>query len=153
MGATGARGRNGEAVNGGRQGENSRVKVVVAKLGLDGHDRGARVISRLLRDAGMEVIYTGIRQTPDTVCNIALQEDADVLGISILSGAHLALVSRLMEALKGRGLEIPVVVGGIIPDEDVEQLGTLGVKAVFTPGTPAAEIVKRIHEIAGQPRD
>ncbi len=130
-----------------------RVRVVIAKLGLDGHDRGARVVSRLLRDAGMEVIYTGIRQNPDKVCNIALQEDAHVVGISILSGAHRALLARLMEGMKQRGLKIPVVVGGIIPDDDLEYLRSLGIAAVFPPGSPVADIVNKIDELAGQAKD
>ena len=130
-----------------------RVRVVIAKLGLDGHDRGARVVSRLLRDAGMEVIYTGIRQNPDKVCNIALQEDAQVVGISILSGAHRALLTRLMERMKRCGLNVPVVVGGIIPDDDLEFLHSLGIAAVFPPGSPAADIVKKIDELAGQAKD
>jgi methylmalonyl-CoA mutase C-terminal domain/subunit len=129
--------------------DGKRIRVVVAKLGLDGHDRGAKVISRFLRDAGMEVIYTGIRQTPETVCNVALHEDADVVGISILSGAHRTLVAKLMELMKDRKLEIPVIVGGIIPDDDVTYLESLGVSGVFTPGASAAGIVKKIHEITG----
>ena len=131
----------------------SRVRVIIAKLGLDGHDRGARVVSRLLRDAGMEVIYTGIRQNPEKVCNIALQEDAQVIGVSILSGAHRALLARLMEGMKSRGLEIPVVVGGIIPDDDLDYLQSLGIAAVFPPGSPASDIVNKIDELARQAKD
>lgn len=127
--------------------------MVIAKLGLDGHDRGARVVSRLLRDAGMEVIYTGIRQNPEKVCNIALQEDAHVVGVSILSGAHRVLLARLMEGMKSRGLEIPVVVGGIVPDDDVAYLHSLGIAALFPPGSPAADIVNKIHELAGKAED
>lgn len=124
-----------------------KIRVVVAKLGLDGHDRGAKFIARFLRDAGMEVIYTGIRQTPAAVCQVALQEDADLIGISILSGAHKTLIPKLLAQLHHNELAIPVIVGGIIPDEDVEYLKSLGVKAVFTPGTFAREIVERIDEI------
>jgi methylmalonyl-CoA mutase C-terminal domain/subunit len=133
--------------------QTERVRVVIAKLGLDGHDRGALVVSRLLRDAGMEVIYTGIRQSPDKVCSIAQQEDAHVVGISILSGAHRTLLSRLMEGMKSRKLEIQVVVGGIIPDDDMEYLRSLGISAVFPPGSPAADIVNKIDELARQAKD
>lgn len=130
-----------------------KIRVVIAKLGLDGHDRGANVVSRFLRDAGMEVIYTGIRQSPEDVCNVALQEDADLIGVSILSGAHNTLVPRLIAELEKNGLNIPVVVGGIIPDEDSECLKSAGVQAVFTPGTPAEEIVKVINGIVEENRD
>ncbi len=134
----------------GRGGRN--IRVVVAKLGLDGHDRGAKVISRFLRDAGMEVIYTGIRQTPEAVCNVALQEDADIVGISILSGAHNTLVPRLLEALKERGMKVPVVVGGIIPERDAELLKKAGVEEVFTPGASARDIARRLADIAEKQR-
>ena len=130
-----------------------KIRVVIAKLGLDGHDRGANVISRFLRDAGMEVIYTGIRQSHEDVCRVALQEDAHVIGISILSGAHNTLVPRLITELAKNDLNIPVVVGGIIPDEDGEYLRSKGVRAIFTPGTPAEEIVKTIHAIVKEKRD
>jgi methylmalonyl-CoA mutase C-terminal domain/subunit len=130
-----------------------KIRVVIAKLGLAGHDRGANVISRFLRDAGMEVIYTGIRQTPEDVCRVALQEDSDLIGISILSGAHNTLVPRLIAELEKNDLDIPVVVGGIIPDADSEYLKSKGVRAIFRPGTPAEEIVKTIHAIVEEKRD
>ena len=127
-----------------------KVRVLVAKPGLDGHDRGAKVVARALRDAGFEVIYTGIRQTPEMIAEAALQEDVDVVGLSILSGAHMALVPAVQEALKKVGLEdIVLLVGGIIPDEDVEALRKLGVKGVFGPGTSTQEIVDFIHEQLG----
>ena len=111
------------------------IRVLIAKPGLDGHDRGAKVIARALRDAGMEVIYTGLRQTPEMISEAALQEDVDVVGLSILSGAHMALVPRILELMKANGLDdVLVVVGGIIPDEDVTQLKGMGVSAVFGPG-------------------
>jgi methylmalonyl-CoA mutase, C-terminal domain len=120
--------------------------VVIAKPGLDGHDRGAKVIARALRDAGMEVIYTGLRQTPEQIVSAALQEDADVIGLSILSGAHNHIAPRLMELLKEKGLEdVLVVIGGIIPDVDIPKLRQLGVKGVFLPGTPMQEIIDFIN--------
>src|SRR5690606_11836363 len=120
----------------------TRTRVVIAKPGLDGHDRGARVIARALRDAGMEVIYTGLRQTPEQIAATALQEDADVVGLSILSGAHMHVCSRLMAELRARGLEdVTVLVGGIIPDVDVPKLQAMGVTGVFPPGTPMQAIV------------
>ncbi len=123
-----------------------RIKVLVAKLGLDGHDRGAKVVARALRDAGMEVVYTGIRQTPEQVVNAALQEDVDVVGISILSGAHMALVPRVLELLREKGLEdVIVVVGGIIPSDDIPKLKAMGVKEVFIPGTPLNTIIEFIR--------
>ncbi len=125
------------------------IKVLVAKLGLDGHDRGAKIIARGLRDAGFEVIYTGIRQTPEQVVQAAIQEDVDVIGISILSGAHMALIPKVLELLKENGAEdIPVVVGGIIPTDDAKKLVEMGVKKVFIPGTPMKEIVKIIEEVS-----
>jgi methylmalonyl-CoA mutase C-terminal domain/subunit len=119
------------------------IRVVIAKPGLDGHDRGAKVIARALRDAGMEVIYTGLRQTPEQIVAAALQEDAQVIGLSILSGAHMHICPRIMELLKEKGLrdEVLVVVGGIIPDVDVPKLNALGIKGVFLPGTPMQAIV------------
>ena len=124
-----------------------RIRVVVAKPGLDGHDRGAKVIARALRDAGMEVIYTGLRQTPEQIVTAALQEDADVIGLSILSGAHMHICPRVMELLKERGLnDVTVVVGGIIPDADVPRLTALGIASVFQPGTPMQHIVDVITE-------
>ena len=123
-----------------------KIRVVVAKPGLDGHDRGAKVIARALRDAGMEVIYTGLRQTPEQIVAAALQEDADVVGLSILSGAHNHIAPRLMELLKAKGLEdVLVVIGGIIPDVDIPKLKALGVKGVFLPGTPMQEIIDFIR--------
>jgi methylmalonyl-CoA mutase C-terminal domain/subunit len=123
-----------------------KLRVIIAKPGLDGHDRGAKVIARALRDAGMEVIYTGLRQTPEQIVSAALQEDADVIGLSILSGAHNHIVPRLMELLKEKGLEdVLVVIGGIIPDVDIPKLKALGVKGVFLPGTPMQEIVDFIN--------
>jgi methylmalonyl-CoA mutase C-terminal domain/subunit len=124
-----------------------RIRVLVAKPGLDGHDRGAKVIARALRDAGMEVIYTGLRQTPDMIVSAALQEDVQVIGLSILSGAHNAILPRVMELLKEKHMDdVLVLVGGIIPDEDAEQLKKLGVAAVFQPGASLEGIVKFIHE-------
>ncbi len=120
----------------------SKVRVVIAKPGLDGHDRGAKVIARALRDAGMEVIYTGLRQTPEQIVTAALQEDADVIGLSILSGAHNHIAPRLMDLLKANGLDdVLVVIGGIIPDVDVPRLHAMGVKGVFLPGTPMQDII------------
>jgi methylmalonyl-CoA mutase, C-terminal domain len=118
------------------------IRVVIAKPGLDGHDRGAKVIARALRDAGMEVIYTGLRQTPEQIVSAALQEDADVIGLSILSGAHLHVCTRLMALLRDAGLDdVLVVVGGIIPDRDVERLQEVGVRGVFLPGTSMQDII------------
>ena len=115
---------------------------MIAKPGLDGHDRGAKIIARALRDAGMEVIYTGLHQTPEQIVETAIQEDADAVGISILSGAHMTLVPRILDGLRENGVEdVLVVVGGTIPAEDAEELRRLGVAAVFTPGAPTAEIV------------
>ena len=123
-----------------------KLRVVIAKPGLDGHDRGAKVIARALRDAGMEVIYTGLRQTPEQIVTAALQEDADVIGLSILSGAHNHIAPRLMELLKEKGLDdVLVVIGGIIPDVDVPKLKAIGVKGVFLPGTPMQEIIDFIR--------
>jgi methylmalonyl-CoA mutase, C-terminal domain len=123
-----------------------KLRVVIAKPGLDGHDRGAKVIARALRDAGMEVIYTGLRQTPEQIVSAALQEDADVIGLSILSGAHNHIAPRLMELLKEKGLDdVLVVIGGIIPDLDVPKLQQIGIKGVFLPGTPMQEIIEFIN--------
>ncbi|MCL6506710.1 MAG: cobalamin B12-binding domain-containing protein [Bryobacteraceae bacterium] len=127
------------------------IRVLVAKPGLDGHDRGVKVIARALRDAGMEVIYTGLRQTPEMIVNAALQEDVQVIGLSILSGAHNAVVPRVMQLLKEKGAEdVLVIVGGIIPDEDAEQLKKCGVAAVFQPGASLEEIVNFIRSSAKQ---
>jgi methylmalonyl-CoA mutase, C-terminal domain len=118
------------------------IRVVIAKPGLDGHDRGAKVIARALRDAGMEVIYLGLRQTPEQIASAALQEDADVIGLSILSGAHLQVCTRLMALLRDGGLDdVLVLVGGIIPDRDVERLNEVGVRGVFLPGTSMQDII------------
>jgi methylmalonyl-CoA mutase, C-terminal domain len=125
----------------------SKIRVLVAKPGLDGHDRGAKVIARALRDAGMEVIYTGLRQTPEMVVNAALQEDVQVIGLSILSGAHNAIVPRVMGLLKQNKMDdVLVLVGGIIPDQDIEGLKKAGVAGIFQPGTAMDDIVKFIHE-------
>jgi len=119
-----------------------RIRIVIAKPGLDGHDRGAKVIARSLRDAGMEVIYTGLRQTPEQIVDAALQEDADAIGVSILSGAHNHICPRLMELLKQRGLDdVIVLVGGIIPEVDVPKLNKIGIDGIFPPGTPMQSIV------------
>ena len=124
-----------------------RIRVLVAKPGLDGHDRGAKVIARALRDAGMEVIYTGLRQTPEMVVNAALQEDVQVIGLSILSGAHNAIVPRVMDLLKQNQMDdVIVLVGGIIPDQDVDGMKKAGVAGIFQPGTPMDSIVQFIRE-------
>ncbi len=126
-----------------------KIRVVIAKPGLDGHDRGARVIARALRDAGMEVIYTGLRQTPEQIVSAALQEDADVIGLSILSGAHMHICPRVVELLKEKGMrDVILVVGGIIPDVDIPKLNELGVRGIFLPGTPMQEIVEFIRQHA-----
>jgi len=128
---------------------NERLRVVVAKPGLDGHDRGAKVIARAFRDAGFEVIYTGLRQTPEQIVNAALQEDADVVGLSVLSGAHMTLCPRIMELMKKEGLdEVLVVVGGIIPDHDIEKLKAIGISEVFQPGASTEDIVTYIRQNA-----
>ena len=125
-----------------------KIRVLVAKPGLDGHDRGAKVVARALRDAGMEVIYTGLRQTPEMIADAALQEDVDAVGLSILSGAHLALVPRLMELLKKQSQDnVVVVVGGIIPEEDIPQLTGMGVKEVYGPGTSTQKIVEDLNRL------
>ena len=124
-----------------------KIRVIVAKPGLDGHDRGAKVIARAFRDAGFEVIYTGLRQTPEQVVNAALQEDADVVGLSVLSGAHMTLCPRIMELMKKEHLDdVLVVVGGIIPDQDIPKLKELGVAAVFQPGASTEDIVAYIRQ-------
>jgi methylmalonyl-CoA mutase C-terminal domain/subunit len=129
-----------------------RIRVIIAKPGLDGHDRGAKVIARALRDAGMEVIYTGLRQTPEQIAAAALQEDADVVGLSILSGAHMHICPRLMELLKEKGLDhVQVVVGGIIPDVDAPKLKAMGISGIFLPGSPMQDIIDFINQRV-QPR-
>jgi len=123
------------------------VRVLVAKVGLDGHDRGIKVVARLLRDAGMEVVYTGLFQTPESVATAAIQEDVDVVGLSMLSGAHMTLAPLVVTALRQRGSDIPVVLGGIVPPHDLDELQELGVAAVFGPGASAEEIVTTITGI------
>ena len=126
----------------------TKIRVLVAKPGLDGHDRGAKVIARAFRDAGMEVIYTGIRQTPQTIVEAAAQEDVDVVGLSILSGAHVELFPEIMERLKEKGMEdVVVIAGGIIPEEDREPLLRVGIKAVFGPGTSTQTIIEYIRKV------
>ncbi|MCD6400449.1 MAG: cobalamin B12-binding domain-containing protein [Anaerolineales bacterium] len=127
-----------------------KIRVIIAKPGLDGHDRGAKVVARALRDAGMEVIYTGLRQTPEMITEAALQEDVDAIGLSILSGAHLIIIPRLMELLRNNGQEhIRVFVGGIIPDEDIPRLKEMGVVGVYGPGTLTDDIVNDIRRAVG----
>ena len=128
-----------------------KIRVLIAKPGLDGHDRGAKVVARALRDAGMEVIYTGLRQTPEMIVEAALQEDVDVVGLSILSGAHTTLLPRIINLLKENELDdVLVLAGGIIPDEDVPALNEMGVRGIFGPGTSTGEIVKFIEEEIGK---
>jgi methylmalonyl-CoA mutase C-terminal domain/subunit len=130
-----------------------KIRVVVAKPGLDGHDRGAKIIARALRDAGMEVIYTGLHQTPEQIAETVLQEDADAVGLSILSGAHMTLVPRVVDLLKEQGAEeVIVTVGGTIPSDDVPELKKLGVDAVFTPGSSTQSIIDYIREAVDQRR-
>jgi len=128
------------------------VRVLVAKVGLDGHDRGIKVVARLLRDAGMEVVYTGLFQTPETVAAAAIQEDVDVVGLSMLSGAHMTLAPLVVEALRDHGSDIPVVLGGIVPPSDLDELKELGVAAVFGPGANAHDIVNVITSIVAASR-
>jgi len=126
-----------------------KIRVLVAKPGLDGHDRGAKVVARALRDAGMEVIYTGIRQTPEMIVQAALQEDVDVVGLSCLSGAHLELFSDVMAGLGEKGMDnVVVVAGGIIPEDDIPALEKMGIKAVFGPGTKTTDIAEAIKKLA-----
>jgi len=128
-----------------------RIRVLVAKPGLDGHDRGAKVVARALRDAGMEVIYTGLRQTPEMIAEAALQEDVDVVGLSILSGAHMTLIPRIVRLLEDNGQDdVLVVVGGIIPNEDIPALKKMGVKGLFGPGTTTTRIIEFVREEAGK---
>jgi methylmalonyl-CoA mutase C-terminal domain/subunit len=124
-----------------------KMRVLIAKPGLDGHDRGAKVVARILRDAGVEVIYTGLRQTPQMIVAAALQEDVDAIGLSILSGAHMTLFPRIMDLLKEKGLgDIPVFAGGIIPDDDVPALKEMGIQQIFGPGTMAEEIIEFVRQ-------
>jgi len=126
-----------------------KIRVLIAKPGLDGHDRGAKVVARALRDAGMEVIYTGIRQTPEMIVQAALQEDVDVIGLSCLSGAHLELFGDVMEGVKQKGMDsVSVVAGGIIPEDDIPALEKMGIKAIFGPGTKTSEIAMTIQKLA-----
>lgn len=121
----------------------TKIRVLVAKPGLDGHDRGAKIIARALRDAGFEVIYTGLRQTPEMIAEAALQEDVQIIGLSVLSGAHMTLVPRIMELLKKQGQEsVKVMIGGIIPDDDRPKLEALGVAGIFGPGTSTTEVIE-----------
>ncbi|SEK28127.1 cobalamin B12-binding domain-containing protein [Blastococcus carthaginiensis] len=129
-----------------------RIRVVIAKPGLDGHDRGAKVVARALRDAGMEVVYTGLHQTPEQIVETVVQEDADAVGLSVLSGAHMTLFARLTELLRERGVDDVVVFGGgIIPEEDVPELRRIGVTGIFTPGATTTEIVEWVREHVGEP--
>ena len=124
-----------------------KIRVLVAKPGLDGHDRGAKVVARALRDAGMEVIYTGLRQTPEMIAEAALQEDVDVVGLSILSGAHMALAPRVLELLKANGQgRVRVFIGGIVPDEDVPRLMEMGVSGIYGPGASTEDIIRDVRE-------
>ncbi len=123
------------------------IRVLVAKPGLDGHDRGAKIIARALRDGGMEVVYTGLHQTPDMIAEAAVQEDVDAVGLSILSGAHMTLFPRILELLREKGVDdIPVFGGGIIPEEDIKELAKLGIKKIFTPGASTEDIVAWVRE-------
>ena len=137
-------------------------RILVAKVGLDGHDRGVKVVARILRDAGFEVIYTGLFQTPETVAAAAVDEDVDLIGLSMLSGAHLTLAPLVVEAVRKRGTDIPVIVGGIVPDHDLEELRAAGIAAVLTPGSAASEVAAAVrrtldaqqaagHDAADQP--
>ena len=129
-----------------------RIRVVIAKPGLDGHDRGAKVVARALRDAGMEVVYTGLHQTPEQIVDTVVQEDADAVGLSVLSGAHMTLFARLTELMRERGIDDVVVFGGgIIPDADIPELSRMGVARIFTPGATTTEIVDWVREHVGAP--
>jgi methylmalonyl-CoA mutase C-terminal domain/subunit len=129
-----------------------RIRVVIAKPGLDGHDRGAKIVARALRDAGMEVVYTGLHQTPEQIVETVVQEDADAVGLSVLSGAHMTLFARLAELMRERGIDDVVVFGGgIIPDEDIPELERLGVAHIFTPGATTTEIVDWVRTNVGAP--
>ena len=128
--------------------ENTSLRVLVAKVGLDGHDRGVKVVARLLRDAGIEVIYTGLCQTPETVAAAAVDEDVDVVGLSMLSGAHMTLAPLVVEAIRARGVDIPVVIGGIVPNSDVAELKAAGIAEILGPGAPADEVVTALRRAA-----
>jgi methylmalonyl-CoA mutase C-terminal domain/subunit len=125
----------------------SAERILVAKVGLDGHDRGVKVVARILRDAGFEVIYTGLFQTPETVAAAAVDEDADAIGLSMLSGAHMTLAPLVVEAVRARGADIPVIVGGTVPDHDLEELREAGIAAVLTPGATADQIVAEVRRV------
>lgn len=128
-------------------GQGRKIRVLIAKPGLDGHDRGAKVVARALRDAGMEVIYTGLRQTPEMIAEAALQEDVDVVGLSILSGAHMALAPRILELLKAnRQDKVKVFIGGIVPDDDMPRLKEMGITSIYGPGASTDDIIKDIRE-------
>jgi len=130
-----------------------KLRVVVAKPGLDGHDRGAKIVARALRDAGMEVIYTGLRQSPEQIVAAAAQEDADIIGLSILSGAHMLICQKLIELLQEKKMsDVKVVVGGIIPQQDIPELKKLGVAEVFLPGASLEDVVRQVTAAAGTPR-
>lgn len=130
-----------------------KIKVIVAKVGLDGHDRGAKVIARALKDAGMEVVYTGLRQTPEQVVKAAIQEDADAIGVSILSGAHMELVPMIINLMKEKGLnDVVLIVGGVIPPQDVPKLKEMGVDEVFLPGSSLKEVVEKIKQLVEKKR-
>ena len=128
--------------------ENTSLRVLVAKVGLDGHDRGVKVVARLLRDAGIEVIYTGLFQTPETVAAAAVDEDVDVVGLSMLSGAHMNLAPLVVAAIRARGVDIPVVIGGIVPNGDVAELKAAGIAEILGPGAPADEVVAAVRRAA-----
>ncbi len=128
------------------------TRIVLAKLGLDGHDRGLKVVARILRDAGMEVIYLGLRQSPESIASVVAQEDADVVGISMHNASHLTLAPLMVEALRDLGLETPVVIGGIVPDEDVEELRRDGIAAVLGPGASASEVVATVRRAVAAAR-
>ena len=130
-------------------GDRAPIRVVLAKLGLDGHDRGLKVVARMLRDAGMEVIYLGLRQTTDTVIAAVEQEDADVIGLSMHNAGHLALATRILQALDDEGLDVPVIVGGIVPEEDVDALVAMGISAVLHPGASAVEVAEAVRGSLG----
>ncbi len=127
-----------------------KIRVLIAKPGLDGHDRGAKVVARALRDAGFEVIYTGLRQSVEQIVKTATQEDVDIIGLSILSGAHMRICEKLLKLMREEGLNVPVFVGGIIPPDDAQKLKEMGIAEVFGPGTPLSEIIDKIKEIHGK---
>jgi methylmalonyl-CoA mutase C-terminal domain/subunit len=128
----------------------NKIKVLIAKPGLDGHDRGAKIIAKFLRDAGMEVIYTGLRQSPETIVNTAIQEDVSIIGLSILSGAHIQLCKKIMAVYKEKEITPPpMFLGGIIPNEDIPELKKIGIQAVFPPGTPLEDVAVKVREVVG----